>query len=75
VSKLTLRLALVIVLGLWALGTTLPSINALSHPPGTFGFRADYDGLAAGAAGAYDQLEIESLRRRLRELETRLAEA
>jgi hypothetical protein len=31
--------------------------------------------LAAGAAGAYDQLEIESLRDRLRELETRLTEA
>jgi len=44
VSKSTLRLSLVIVLGLWALGTTLPSINVLSHPPGTFGFRADYDG-------------------------------
>lgn len=43
-STSTLRLALVVVLGMWALGTTLPSINALTHPPGTFGFRADYDG-------------------------------
>ncbi len=43
-SRSTLRLALVVVLGLWALGTTLPSIGALSNPPGTFGFRADYDG-------------------------------
>jgi hypothetical protein len=44
VSRSALRLALVVVLGLWALGTTVPSVNALTHPPGTFGFRADYDG-------------------------------
>lgn len=38
------RVLLVALLALWTIGTTLPSASVIWRPPGTLGFRADYDG-------------------------------